>query len=35
MDCVELAPRPGFHSSEFSVAKLLYATLASIMERRS
>jgi agmatinase len=35
VDCVELAPRPGLHTSEFSVAKLLYMTVASIMARRS
>ena len=34
MDCVELAPRPGLHASEFSVAKLLYKTLSLIMARR-
>ena len=34
MDCVELAPRPGFHASEFSVAKLLYKTMSFIMARR-
>ena len=31
MDCVELAPRPGLHASDFSVAKLLYKSLSSIM----
>lgn len=34
LDCVELAPRPGLHASEFSVAKLLYKTLAWIMKKR-
>jgi agmatinase len=31
MDCVELAPRPGLHASEFSVAKLLYKALTFIL----
>jgi agmatinase len=31
MDCVELAPRPGLHAADFSVAKLLYKALCSIM----
>lgn len=35
MDCVELAPRPGLHMSEFSVAKLLYKTITYIMAARS
>jgi len=34
MDCVELAPRPGLHMAEFSVAKLLYRTLSVIMAGR-
>jgi agmatinase len=34
MDCVELAPRPGLHMSEFTVAKLLYRTLSRIMLKR-
>jgi agmatinase len=34
MDCVELAPRPGLHASEFSVAKLLYKAVAYVMARR-
>jgi agmatinase len=33
MDCVELAPRPGLHMAEFSVAKLLYKTLSWIMAK--
>ena len=35
VDCVELSPRPGLHTSEFSVAKLLYMTLSSVMARRA
>jgi agmatinase len=35
VDCVELAPRPGLHTSEFSIAKLLYMTIASIMGPRN
>jgi len=27
VDCVELAPRPGMHSADFAVAKLLYKTI--------
>jgi agmatinase len=34
MDCVELAPRPGLHASEFSVARLLYLTIAHVMRAR-
>jgi agmatinase len=34
MDCVELAPRPGLHASEFSVARLLYKAVAYVMARR-
>ena len=34
MDCVELAPRPGLHASEFSVAKLLYKTISWVMRAR-
>ncbi len=33
MDCVELAPRPGLHTAEFTVAKLLYKTLSWIMAK--
>jgi agmatinase len=33
MDCVELAPRPGLHASEFSVAKLLYRAVTLVMRR--
>jgi agmatinase len=32
MDCVELAPRPGLHASEFSVAKLLYRAITFVMK---
>ena len=35
LDCVELAPRPGLHASEFTVAKLLYKTLSYIMRARA
>ncbi len=34
MDCVELAPRPGLHACDFSVAKLLYKALSYIMAAR-
>jgi agmatinase len=34
MDCVELAPRPDLHASDFSVAKLLYKALSYIMAAR-
>ena len=27
IDCVELAPQPGMHSADFTVAKLLYKTI--------
>jgi len=30
MDCVELAPRPGLHMSEFAAARLLHATLNAV-----
>jgi agmatinase len=33
LDCVELAPRPGLHTSEFAVAKLLYRTVSRILAR--
>jgi agmatinase len=33
MDCVELAPRPGLHMAEFTVARLLYKTLSWILSR--
>ena len=35
MDCVELAPQSGLHASEFSVARLLYRTIARVMRGRS
>jgi agmatinase len=35
MDCVELAPRPGLHAADFSVAKLLYKTISWIMHGRA
>jgi agmatinase len=35
MDCVELAPRPGLHASEFSVARLLYKTITWVMQGRA
>jgi agmatinase len=34
MDCVELAPRAGLHTSEFSVAKLLYKSITYCLARR-
>jgi len=34
LDCVELAPKPGLHASQFTVAKLLYKTLSYIMRAR-
>lgn len=34
LDCVELAPIPGFHAADFAVAKLLYKTITYVMERR-
>lgn len=33
-DCVELAPVPGLHASEYAVAKLVYKTMNIIMARR-
>ncbi len=33
-DCVELAPAPGLHASEYAVAKLVYKTMNIIMARR-
>jgi agmatinase len=33
MDCVELAPREGLHTSEFSVAKLLYKCIGYCREK--
>lgn len=35
VDCVELAPIPGSHASEFLVAKLLYKTMNILMDARS
>lgn len=32
-DCVELAPVPGLHASDFAVAKLVYKTINIIMDR--
>lgn len=34
LDCVELAPIPGFHAADFAVAKLLYKTITYVMEGR-
>ena len=34
-DCVELAPIPGMHSSEFITAKLVYKVINHIMHQRS
>jgi agmatinase len=34
MDCVELAPSPGFHMAEFAAAKLIYKALSSAMSGR-
>jgi agmatinase len=33
LDCVELSPRAGMHSADFTVAKLLYKALAFILGR--
>ena len=35
MDCVELAPRPGLHMSEFAAARLLYAALNAVFAGKS
>jgi agmatinase len=35
LDCVELAPVPGHHASDFAVAKLLYKAIAYTMLRAS
>lgn len=32
-DCVELAPAPGLHASEYAVAKLIYKTMNIILDR--
>lgn len=35
VDCVELAPIPGHHASEFIIAKLVYKTMNIVMDARS